>query len=229
MGHLGEVADLHFPGNVFAEAYRQPGRRGAKLARLDQLAQVNDLAVEVGDLDAHGRFAGDALDQDGLGFHRQAKVVDQVGDAAVLDARFRLELERGDHRTGVYLRDRAGDAKLGELIRQSRGPFFKLVFVDALLVVGRTQQRGVRQFVGVDAAPRDLRRRRAARGDGRALLVQSPSPHHRDGFRGARHFGFVSTGAGDACAKAGALTVRRRVLGTPFGFRFGGFRFGLAR
>ena len=192
MGHLGEVADLHFPGNVFAEAHRQPGRRGGELARLDQLAQVNDLAVEVGDFDAYGRFAGNALDQDGLGFHRQAKVVDQVGDAAVLDARFRLELERGDHRTGVYLRDRAGDAKLSELVRQSRGPFFKRVFVDALLVVGRTQQRGVRQLVGVDAATRDFWRRRAPGGDGRSLLVQSLSPHHGGGFRRTRHFGFAS-------------------------------------
>src|SRR5205807_1466662 len=127
------------------------------------------------------------------------------------------------------LRDRAGDAKLSELVRQSRGPFFKRVFVDALLVVGRTQQCGVRQLVGVDAAPRDLWRRRAAGGDGRALLVQSPSPHHRYGFRGKRYFGFASAGVGDACAKTGALAPRRRVLGTPFGFRFGGFRFGLAR
>src|SRR5207249_11005200 len=108
-------------------------------------------------------------------------------------------------------------------------PFFKRVFVDALLVVGRTQQRGVRQLVGVDAATRDFWRRRAPGGDGRALLVQSLSPHHRDGFRGKRHLGFVWAGAGGTCAKTSAPALRRRVLGTTFGFRFGGFRFGLAR
>ncbi len=41
---------------------------------------------------------GNALDQDGLGLQSEAQVLGKGRDAAVLDARFRLEFERGHDR-----------------------------------------------------------------------------------------------------------------------------------
>ena len=82
---------------------------------LEHLAQGDDLAPRVGDFDADGRLAGDALDQDRFGLQAQAEVFGEGGDAAVLDAGFGLEFEGRDHRAGIDLRHVAEDVELGVL------------------------------------------------------------------------------------------------------------------
>ena len=42
---------------------------------LEQLAQRDRFAIRIRNLDADGRLAGDAIDQDRLGLHRQAQIV----------------------------------------------------------------------------------------------------------------------------------------------------------
>ena len=53
----------------------------------------------------------------------------EVGDAAVLDAGFGLELESGDHRAGVDLHHVAQHVELFELRLDAAGGFFQLLLV----------------------------------------------------------------------------------------------------
>ena len=59
---------------------------------------------------------GDALDQDRFGLQAEAQILGERGDAAVLDAGFRLELERGDDRAGIDLDHRAGTLNSSNLL-----------------------------------------------------------------------------------------------------------------
>ena len=113
MRHLRQVADLGLARQIFSQAERQARRRSGEFARFHDLAQVDDLAVKVGNLDSHRGLARYTLDEDGFRLHGQAEVVHEVGDAAVFDARFGLELVRGDDRPGVNLGDAAVHLKLG--------------------------------------------------------------------------------------------------------------------
>ena len=71
--------------------------------------------LRVRHLDAHGRLAGNALDQNGFGLQAQAQIFGQRGDAAVFDAGLGLEFESGHHRTGIDLHHRAQHVELFEL------------------------------------------------------------------------------------------------------------------
>ena len=123
VGHLRQFANANFAGDVFSEAQTQPRGRTHELARLHQFAQVNDLAPQVGHFNAHRGFARDAIDHDRLRLHGQAQVVNQIRNAAVLDAGFRLEFECGDHRAGVNLRYVSGDAEFEKFGGQPGGAF----------------------------------------------------------------------------------------------------------
>ena len=96
--HLRQIGGANAADQVLAERKRQLRRRMRELRRFDHLAQRDRFAVRVGHFDADRRFAGNALDQDRFGAQRQAQIVGQPGDAAVLDARFGLEFVGGDHR-----------------------------------------------------------------------------------------------------------------------------------
>ena len=89
--------------------------RIVELVGFQNLAQADHLAPRVRNLDAHRRLAGDALDQDRFGLQAQAQVFGQRRDAAVLDAGFGLELERGHHRAGVDLHHGAVHVEFFEL------------------------------------------------------------------------------------------------------------------
>ena len=91
--------------DVLAQRQRQLRLGAEKFLRLDDLAQPDGFAFVVRHLDADRGLAGHALDEDALGAQRQAEIVGEAGDAAVLDAGFGLELEGRDHRAGIDLRD----------------------------------------------------------------------------------------------------------------------------
>ena len=93
----------------------------AELARLDDLAQEDRLALRVRHLDADVRLAGHAVDADRLGLEREAEVVDESGDARVLDAGVGLELVGGDDRAGADVLDLARDVELLALLGDARG------------------------------------------------------------------------------------------------------------
>ena len=66
---------------------------------------VIGFAVRIRNLDADRGLARDAIDQHRLGLHREAQVVGEAGDAAVLHAGVGLELVGRDDRAGVDLDD----------------------------------------------------------------------------------------------------------------------------
>ena len=181
--HRRQVGEVRLAVDRLAQRERELAGRLAIDVRLEQLAQRDLLADVVGHLDADGGLARQPVDDDRLGLQRQAQVVGQVGDLAVLDAGIGLELEGRDHRARVNLDDRAFDRELPALLFEQPRPFHQLALVDLALDLGRVEQRQRRQRVaahaaldrrargGVGLAQRQRRRRgtaaRLARGDGR--------------------------------------------------------------
>ena len=112
----------------------------------DVFAQPDDFALAVRNLNADSRLARHALDQNAFRFQGEAEVVRQVGNPAVLDARFRLELERSDHRARIDLRDLAMHIELGVLRDENLRQHFQFLGIDRLLLVGAVQQAAGRKF-----------------------------------------------------------------------------------
>src|SRR5258708_11026484 len=112
VGHLSEIGNAVASDQILAERECKLRGRVDELSRFDLLSQGDGLAVRVGNFDADSGFAGDALDQNGLGLESQTKVVGESGDAAVLYAGLGLEFKRGDDRAGIDLRDAPADIEL---------------------------------------------------------------------------------------------------------------------
>ncbi len=149
--HSRQVGGDDAAVDVFAHGDRHLRLRSHELLRLDVLAQPDDFALAVRHLNADRAFARHALDQNALGFQREAKIVAKIGDAAVLDAGFGLELERRDDRSGIDLRDLAVNLELGVFFGEHLRQQFEFVGVNLLLFVGTLQQAAGRQFVSAAA------------------------------------------------------------------------------
>ena len=147
MGHGAQIGGDDASIDIFAHGQGELRFGAEKLLRLDHLAQPDGLPLVIGNLDAHSRFSRHALNQNALRAHRQAQVVGEAGDAAVLHSRFRLELVGGDNRPRIDLRDVSGYIELGTLSRQHGRRHFEFVFIDCLLSLGAVQQGARRQFV----------------------------------------------------------------------------------
>ena len=149
--------------------------------RFQQLAQVDGLALLVGDLDADGLLAQDALDAHVLGLDHQGQVLGQAGDVLDLDADVGDELEGGDHRSGRVLGDLAVDLELLQPLRQLLLLFLQLVDVDLAFLGGGVQVgHGRRLVLGV--GPELL----LQLGENAALLGQLAGLLDQDPFFGAR-------------------------------------------
>ena len=167
VGHAGEIGGDDASVDVLAQRQRQLRFGADELGGLDVFAQPDDFALAVRHLNADRGLARHALDQNALGFQRQAEVVGEIGDAAVLDAGFGLELECRDHRAGIDLRHLSVDVELRVLFREHLGQQLQFVGVDRLLLVGTMQQAAGRQL---EAAGRDARHGRLRLGAGVGAL-----------------------------------------------------------
>ena len=98
--------------------------------RLEQFAQRDRLAVRIRNLDADGGLAGNAIDQHRFGLHREAQVVGEARDAAVLHAGVRLELVGRHDRARVDLDDGAFDGELAALLFEQARGVHQLALVD---------------------------------------------------------------------------------------------------
>ena len=78
---------------------------------------------------------------------REAQIVREAGDAAVLDAGLGLEFVSGHHRAGIDLRHVAADVELLALLLDGVRAFLEFVFVDLLAALRVGEQRGRRQLV----------------------------------------------------------------------------------
>src|SRR5580658_831859 len=147
MRHASQIGGGDASVDVFAHADGELGFGAQEFRRLDVFAQPDDFAFAVRHLDADRALARHAFDQDTFGAQGEAEIVGESDDAAVLDAGFRLELEGGDHRAGVDLRDLAEDLEFRVFRGQNLSDEFEFLFVDGLLLVGTVQQARRRKLV----------------------------------------------------------------------------------
>ena len=187
MRHRRQIGHERLAVNRLAERDRQLGRRSSVRLGFEHLAQRNLLARAVGNLDADGRFAGNAIDQDRFGLHREAEVVGQAGDFRVLHAGVRLELERRHDGTRMDLHNAALDRELATLLLEQPRAVHQLALVDLAFGLGGVEQRGGRQrVVALASLGRRLRGRfdlgQGKRGRGHAHLRR---PGRGERFRAA--------------------------------------------
>ncbi len=149
--HRRQVADEGLAVDRLAQRQRQPRRGAAVRFRLEQLAHRDLLAVRIGDLDADGGLAGNAVDEDGLGLHGEAEVIGEPRDLAVLHAGVGLELVGRDDRAGVNLHHGALDRELAAFLLEVPGAVHELPLVDLLLAPGGVEQGQRRLRVGAVA------------------------------------------------------------------------------
>ena len=203
-GIVARSRDERLAVDGLAERQRQLRLRAPIGVRLEQLAHRDLLAIGVRNLDADRRLAGDAIDQHRLGLHREAEIVGEAGDLAVLHAGVRLELVGRDDRARVNLDDRSFDRELAALLLEQPRPFHQLALVDLALGLRRVEQRHRRERVRALLAlgrhllrlgQRQRRRRRhrqlldRRRGSGlgrRRLERRGGRADHRGGARGFR-------------------------------------------
>ena len=122
VGHLGQVGDAGDALDVLAQGQGQLGLGFGEGRVFDDLAQVDGLALLVGDFYAHGIAARQGRDDaHGPGLEGQGEIVAHAGDAADLDARCGLVFEHGDDGTRLHSLDLALDAEIGEAGRQGLG------------------------------------------------------------------------------------------------------------
>ena len=117
MGHLREVRADRAAGHVLAQPHGQRRPVGGLVAH--HVAELDDLAVLVGHLDADRGLAGDRRqDADVGGGQRVGEVVLEVGDLAHLHAGRQAHLVAGDVRTG-HGADHAGlDAEVAQRLHE---------------------------------------------------------------------------------------------------------------
>ena len=177
--HGRQVGDVDAPVDVLADGERELRLVADEFLRLDHFAQPDGFALAVRHLDADRGLAGHALDEDALGVQGEAEIVGEAGDAAVLDAGFGLDLERGDDRAGIDLRDLSAHIELGALLGEHLREILELLFVDGEGVFGTMQQRARRKFV----ASGELRHGRLGR-----VPMSARVPTAGSTFVGVRHW-----------------------------------------
>ena len=104
--HPREVGDVVHAVDGLAERERELWKATRVNSRDSTTSRrINRLALRVRDLDADVRFAGHAVNADGFGFERETEVVNQTGDARILDAGVGLELVSRDDGAGADVLD----------------------------------------------------------------------------------------------------------------------------
>ncbi len=177
MGHDGQVGDVDLAVDVLAQGDRQLRWRIEELLRLDDVPELDDLALVVGDLDAERGFARDPLDADRLGFEGERQVLGQVGHLGDLDAGVGEQLVGRDDRTGVVLADLAGDVELLELVLDPALLLEELVLVDLLRGLARVEEAERREVVVAllaQVGEEQVLRRAGAGGRGGGLALLFP-------------------------------------------------------
>ena len=99
MRHLGQIGHHRVADDVLAQAHGQHGLGLVVDLRAQNFAELDRLALGVGQLQRHVVFAGNRLDHpDGHQAERTRQISGQVHHLRTLDARVRLDLVAGDHR-----------------------------------------------------------------------------------------------------------------------------------
>ena len=119
MRHHREIGRHRTSRNILAERDRELAASGRELFGLHDLAQINLLALAIGNLDSDHRLARHrGLDSHGGCAQRHREIVGQVHDLAHLDSRAGLELVHRDHRPRLDLDHAPLDTEIVELLLQ---------------------------------------------------------------------------------------------------------------
>ena len=188
MRHAGEIDDHRLAADRLAERDREAVLRLLEILAGEQLAQVDDLAALVRQLDADRVAALHDGDAGGDRRHRAGDVVGEPDDARRLDAGRGLELVERDDRAGADVDDLALDAEIVEHAFEQPGVLLERVGRDLaqrLLRLGEHHERRHRPFAalregefqlgvggGAGAGLQRAGRRRNARRGGRALCFR---------------------------------------------------------
>ena len=141
VGHRGQVGDVRLTMDRLAERDRQLRARAHVRVRLQELAKRDRLAAGIRNLDADRRLARNPINQYRLGLHREAQVVGQARDLAVLHAGFGLELECRDDGAGMNLRDLSFDGELAAFLLELPRGVHQLALVNLLLGLRGVEER----------------------------------------------------------------------------------------
>ena len=147
MRHGAEIGGDDASIDVFAHGQREFRFVSDEFRGFHDLAQPDDLALAIGNLNPDRSLAGHALNENAFGAQAEAEVFCQAGDAVVLDAGIGLEFVSGDHRSGIDVRDLPGDIEFRAFVDEILRQVFQLVFVHRVLLIGTMEQRTGRQLV----------------------------------------------------------------------------------
>ena len=150
MWHLGEIRDDRLANDVLAQRQGQRRLRAIVWLGTQGLAEMNHLAVFVGDLQADHGLARDDLDH-AHRHHRQCprQVLRQVGHLARLGAGRQLQLEQRHHGPGVHRRDLGRDTEIGELALDLAGKGLQRLGRQTLAALLRRIEQAERWQLGV--------------------------------------------------------------------------------
>ncbi len=173
--HAREIGDHRLAPDRLAEAERQLVLSGLEILAGEQLAQVDGLALVVGEFDADRVAARDHGDARRHGAHRACDVIGERDHPRRLRSRRRLELVERDDRSGAHIDDLALHAEILERAFKKRRVLFQRLLGDRRhgrtlrlreqrpsrkLILALVEQRGLR-LLGDPLAGAGSRRRRS--------------------------------------------------------------------
>src|ERR1700690_2204095 len=100
--------------------------------RFDDFAKANGFAMRIRNFDADCGFPRNSLDEKRFRFEREAQIIRQSGNAAVLDSGFRLEFKSCYYRPRINLRDVALYVEFFRLLLDGASAIFQLSLVHLL-------------------------------------------------------------------------------------------------
>ena len=184
--HPGDVGDDRLAADRLAERQRQLRLGRLEIPAGEDFAEVDSLALGVGQLDADGVAAGHDRDAAGDRAHRAGDVVGKADDAGRLDAGRRLQLVEGDHRAGAHVDDLALDAEILEHAFEQPGILLQRILGKAGIAydILRLREEMQRRHLELDCCRSAMSAPRA----GRAHQAPDVAPErrhapHRSGWR----------------------------------------------
>ena len=126
MRHFGQVGIGVFAADVFAQADGQRGFGILEVIAFKKIAQVDNLAGGVRQLNTDGVGAGNNRNTHRNGAHGAGNIIRQADNSGSFGAGCRFKLIKGDDRAGADADNLAGNAEFLQNLFQPGGNFFKL-------------------------------------------------------------------------------------------------------
>ncbi len=210
MRHRGQIGDDRFAGDVLAQDHRQAALVVDEGGRIGQLLVTDHLAVGIGQFDADHRAARNGRNARADRAHVARDILGQADHAAGLDARRRLELVHGHHRTGADRSDLALHVEVVEhVLKQPRIAFERHLVELGRGVVGRVVEQVLTRQLVIGEHVALLRRGRLGLGGGGRRVGD---------FGRAARFANRQVGVfGRVCGGGGALLFLGRQRQVEFG------------